>query len=72
MLLKLAKTYLEEPKSFYKAYFMLNKELFLKSVNSKDLISYIVESTKTKEEQGVLAFVDMLERDAKINIKENN
>lgn len=72
MLLKLAKTYLEEPKSFYKAYFMLNKELFFKSVNSKDLISYIVESTKTKEEQGVLAFVDMLERDAKINIKENN
>lgn len=72
MLLKLAKAYLEDPKSFYEAYLRLNKESLFKLANSEDLISYIVESTNTKEEQDVLVFVDMLERDIKINIKENN
>lgn len=56
MLLKLAKTYLEEPKRFYEAYFTLDKEAALKSANTNDLIRKLVEAKSTKDEEFLLFF----------------
>ena len=62
MLLKLAKTYLEEPKSFYEAYFTLDKEAALKSTNTDDLIRKLVEAKSTKDEELYYSLIDYQER----------
>ena len=62
MLLKLAKTYLEEPKRFYEAYFTLDKEAALKSANTDDLIRKLVEAKSTKDEELYYSLIDYQER----------
>lgn len=62
MLLKLAKAYLEEPKSFYEAYFTLDKEATLISANTDDLIRKLVESKSTKDEELYYSLIDYQER----------
>ena len=62
MLLKLAKTYLEEPKRFYEAYFTLDKEAALKSANTDDLIRNLVEAKSTKDEELYYSLIDYQER----------
>ena len=62
MLLKLAKTYLEEPKRFYEAYFTLDKEAALKSANTDDLIKKLVEAKSTKDEELYYSLIDYQER----------
>jgi DNA polymerase III alpha subunit (gram-positive type) len=62
MLLKLAKTYLEEPKRFYEAYFTLDKEAALRSANTDDLIRKLVEAKSTKDEELYYSLIDYQER----------
>ena len=62
MLLKLAKTYLEEPKSFYETYFILDKEAALKSVNTDGLIRKLVEAKSIKDEELYYSLIDYQER----------
>ena len=62
MLLKLAKAYLEEPKSFYEAYFTLDKEAALISANKDDLIRKLVEAKSTKDEELYYSLIDYQER----------
>lgn len=62
MLLKLAKTYLEEPKRFYEAYFTLDKEAALKSANTDDLIRKLFEAKSTKDEELYYSLIDYQER----------
>ena len=62
MLLKLAKAYLEESKSFYEAYFTLDKEAALISANTDDLIRKLVEAKSTKDEELYYSLIDYQER----------
>ena len=62
MLLKLAKTYLEEPKRYYETYFMVNKELALKVDKNSDLIKGYVEHKETELEDIFLSYLDCKER----------
>ena len=62
MLLKLAKIYLEEPKRYYEAYFMVNKESALKVDKNNDLIKGYVEHKETELEDIFLAYLDCKER----------
>lgn len=62
MLLKLAKIYLEEPKRYYEAYFMVNKESALKVDKNNDLIKGYVEHKETELEDIYLAYLDCKER----------
>lgn len=62
MLLKPAKTYLEEPKSFYETYFILDKEAALKSANTDGLIRKLVEAKSIKDEELYYSLIDYQER----------
>lgn len=62
MLLKLAKVYLEESKSFYEAYFTLDKEAALISADKDDLIRKLVEAKLTKDEELYYSLIDYQER----------
>lgn len=62
ILLKLAKAYLEESKSFYEAYFTLDKEAALISANTDDLIRKLVEAKSTKDEELYYSLIDYQER----------
>ena len=62
MLLKLAKTYLEEPKMFYEAYLPLNKQTLSKIDKTRDLISQLSEAKTTELENMYLSLIDKEER----------
>ena len=51
-----------EPKSFYEAYFTLDKEAALKSANTDDLIRKLVEAKSTKDEELYYSLIDYQER----------
>ncbi len=66
VLLKLAKTYLEKPEKYYEAYFKLKKRMFDKMSKNADILKCLAESENTVEEENVLSFIDMLERNVRI------
>lgn len=62
MLLKLAKTYLEEPKRFYEAYLTLNKQMLSTIDKTGDLISQLLKAKATELESICLSLIDKEER----------
>ena len=62
MLLKLAKTYLEEPKKYFENYFMLNKKTLTRIGENNDLIKTIVENKATPMEELCFSIIDFKER----------
>lgn len=62
MLLKLAKTYLEEPKKYFENYFMLNKKTLSRIGEINDLIKMIVENKATPMEELCFSIIDFKER----------
>ena len=62
MLLKVAKTYLEEPKKYYKAYFSLNKLTLSKIDETGDLIKQLAKAKTTELENISLLLIDKEER----------
>lgn len=62
VLLRLAKTYLEEPKKYFENYFMLNKKTLSRIGEINDLIKMIVENKATPMEELCFSIIDFKER----------
>lgn len=63
VLLRLAKTYLEEPKRYYEAYFTLYKKTFLTIDKTDDIIKALSDCKATMVEDFYYSIIDYYERD---------